>query len=325
VRFLVYIIALLFITKLYGQYPPPAGQPGSTAIHADSSIINFWASKCYVQRGYINICNKSLGTVTYGNESDAIGKADNQVISLGDSGIAVLKFPVNICDKNGFDFVIFENSFNGQFLELAFVEISNDSVHWFRFPSVSLTPVDQQIETFGTIQAEHIHNLAGKYIVMYGTPFDISDIPDNPYLDKQNIKYIKIIDVIGNIEPPYISYDSQGNIINDPFPTPFHTGGFDLDAVGVINYCTDGVNKHNSQNITIYPNPATDYLYISSEKNIVEFYIVNFTGVTVIRGIFEERINIQQLPAGIYTIFVISEKQVYNKKFVKNWKKFFLY
>ena len=33
----------------------------------------------------------------------------------------------------------------------------------------------------------------------------------------------------------YASYDSQGNIINDPFPTPFETGGFDLDAIGVIH------------------------------------------------------------------------------------------
>jgi hypothetical protein len=31
------------------------------------------------------------------------------------------------------------------------------------------------------------------------------------------------------------SMDSLGNKINDPWPTPFSTGGFDLDAVGVIH------------------------------------------------------------------------------------------
>jgi hypothetical protein len=36
-------------------------------------------------------------------------------------------------------------------------------------------------------------------------------------------------------ENNYASYDSQGHQINDPWPTNFPTGGFDLDAVGVIN------------------------------------------------------------------------------------------
>jgi hypothetical protein len=36
-------------------------------------------------------------------------------------------------------------------------------------------------------------------------------------------------------ENNYASCDSQGHQINDPWPTPFPTGGFDLDAVGVIH------------------------------------------------------------------------------------------
>ena len=38
-------------------------------------------------------------------------------------------------------------------------------------------------------------------------------------------------------ENDYASYDSQRHQINDPWPTAFDigTGGFDLDAVGVIN------------------------------------------------------------------------------------------
>ena len=54
-------------------------------------------------------------------------------------------------------------------------------------------------------------------------------------LDINNITHVKIIDVIGSINQSYASYDSQGNIINDPFPTPYETGGFDLDAIGVIH------------------------------------------------------------------------------------------
>ena len=36
-------------------------------------------------------------------------------------------------------------------------------------------------------------------------------------------------------ENVFSSYDSTGRQINDPWPTPFDSGGFDLDAVGIIN------------------------------------------------------------------------------------------
>jgi len=49
---------------------------------------------------------------------------------------------------------------------------------------------------------------------------------------------VKVIDVIGTIDPQYASRDSFGNIVNDPYPTPFGSCGFDLDAVGVINQAT---------------------------------------------------------------------------------------
>ena len=56
-----------------------------------------------------------------------------------------------------------------------------------------------------------------------------------PGLDIQRITHVKVIDVVGSIDPDYASHDSHGNKVNDPWPTPFHTGGFDLDAIGVIH------------------------------------------------------------------------------------------
>ena len=70
-------------------------------------------------------------------------------------------------------------------------------------------------------------------MALYGTPFDLDDIEDNNLLDKQNVTYIRIVDVIGNINPEYASYDSEGNIINDPWPTPFESSGFDLSLIHI--------------------------------------------------------------------------------------------
>jgi hypothetical protein len=169
----------------------------------------------------------------------ALGKSG--VVSLGDGGIATLTFSAAIFNGEGFDFAIFENSFSDDFLELAHVEVSSDGINFFRFPSVSLSPSDVQVESFGLLDATQIYNLAGKYRLFYGTPFDLQDLANELGLDINSMTHVRIIDVVGSILPEFATYDSQGNIINDPWPTPFPTSGFDLDAVGVIHQV--GVNS----------------------------------------------------------------------------------
>ena len=44
-----------------------------------------------------------------------------------------------------------------------------------------------------------------------------------------------IVDVVGSIDPLYATHDSLGNIVIDPWPTAFASGGFDLDGMGVIH------------------------------------------------------------------------------------------
>jgi hypothetical protein len=61
-----------------------------------------------------------LGHTSYGDDSCALGPADNNVVSLGDSGYAIVKFDIPISDGPGFDFAVFENAFDDEFLELAF-------------------------------------------------------------------------------------------------------------------------------------------------------------------------------------------------------------
>jgi len=46
---------------------------------------------------------------------------------------------------------------------------------------------------------------------------------------------VRVVDVIGSILSAYATHDSVGHVVNDPWPTPFDTGGFDLDAIGVLH------------------------------------------------------------------------------------------
>lgn len=319
----LFIVTILF-DKAQSQFAPPAGQPGSTAIYKDSIIIKEWATNCVVQRGFLNIMEPSLGLATFGNPEDACGSAgQNGVVSLGDGGIAIVTFQNPITNGTGADFAIFENAFNDSFLELAFVEVSSDGFYFARFPSVSLTQNQIQINGFGTIDATKIHNLAGKYRANYGTPFNLDDINDL-LVNKNHITHVKIFDVTGCIQKPYAAYDSQGNIINDPFPTPFETGGFDLDAVGVIHPSLGFSNKNNLI-FSIFPNPCANHILIQANyenKTEIKLTIFNQQGITVYHKAVKtnEPLNISNIPDGLLFLQIIINNHIINKKIIKKSK-----
>jgi len=318
-----FFLSLLIMSKLsgMGQFAPPPGNEGTTAIHADSSVIEDWAMQVDVVRGYLNAADSGLGKVNHGEPLNAAGKANNQVVSLGDGGTATYSFDTPVVNGEGADFAIYENSFSDDFLELAFVEVSSDGQNFVRFPAVSRTQTDSQISSFGKIEATNIYNLAGKYRVLYGTPFDLSELADSSGVDIMNIRHIRIRDVVGSLSEDIASYDSEGNIINDPWPTEFNSGGFDLDALAVIN------NNNTLNSVTkiagqpdIYPNPVTNNLIIDTKFSDCIIQIISANG-TLVQDIHSDRsrmvIDMRRVETGLYFVRVINSEMIFSKKIVK--------
>jgi hypothetical protein len=249
IRQLFFAVLLVSTSPCFAQFPGAAGTAGSTAIFKDSSIFTNWGITCSVQRGLQQIDDLSLGYVTTGDSSMATGHADGvQVVSLGDGGSAIIGFEKPIKNGPGFDFAVFENAFIDEFLELAFVEVSSDGVNFFRFKATSNTQTDVQMGPFDyNADATLMNNLAGKYRAMYGTPFDLEEMIGISSLNVDSILYVKVIDVVGSINPTYASYDQNNNIINEHYPTPYPQGGFDLDAIGVIHELVNGVIEPDKQ------------------------------------------------------------------------------
>lgn len=304
--FLILVFQFLSIFA-FSQYAPGVGMPGTTAIHMDSAIFIGWATNATVNPSWVNISDTTSGKVNLGTSVSALGKADNDVVSLGDGGFAVLSFAHPIINGPGWDFAIFENSFDGQYLELAFVEVSSDGVNFARFPAHSLSSTQSQIQAFGTLDPTKINNLAGKYKAGYGTPFDLEELSFLSSVNVNAITHIRIIDVVGSIDTNYASFDTAGNIINDPWPTIFPSSGFDLDAVGVIHSALSIGDNSKEIKISLYPNPATEIvnLVTSSENRIINIEIADFQG----RIIFSEnyssslaQINVCNLESGIYIL-----------------------
>ncbi len=306
---LVFNFLLLFTigNQLQAQFAPPAGQPDSDAIHADSSCFINWATTCTLERGLIQIDNPELGYANYGTQAAATGKADNVVVSLGDGGEAVLQFAFPLWNGPGPDFAVFENAITDDFLELAFVAVSSDGINYFRFPSVSLTAVDEQVGSFGSLDATKIHLLGGKYRSFYGVPFDLDSIADNPLLNKMAISHIAIKDVVGKLGDELGSFDSRNQLINDPWPTPFPTSGFDLDAVGVIHDASNlTVDEKHGLNAGFYPNPFDDQISLKATDqkqfsiNVYDsFGKIIFESTSVYPG---DQITTSEWRRGVYVI-----------------------
>lgn len=328
-KFLSHIIlSLLLIGKLsaqilVGPYAPPVEQNGCTAIFKDSSVIVGWASNAIIERGWQDISNTSLGKTTAGNDTSATEKSGiNGIISLGDGGSATLSFNGKITDGPGADFAIFENSFDGLFLELAFVEVSSDGINFFRFDAISLTDTAVQVGSFGTLDATNLYNLAGKYKAEYGTPFDLSELSGINGLDINSISHVKIIDVVGNKNEPYATYDSQNNPINEPWTTAFPTGGFDLDAIAVIHFLPTNIEKQNNIKIAhSYPNPANDRLNIDLLFNKETTYqLFNLNGQLIKEGSLLHHHNtivIEEFKKGIYFLKLTTKNSLSTTKIIK--------
>ena len=312
-RVFFFFLFSLFICNAYAQYAPQAGLPGSSAIPASSGLFVGWATQCTVHRGLMDIADPSLGYASAGDSSLALGHADGSVVSLGDSGVAVLTFEHPIYNADGPDFAVFENAFRNPddaaqaFLELAFVEVSSDGINYFRFPANSLTPANIQIGNPDYLTASNINNLAGKYVTMFGTPFDLEELSGIAGLDVNSITHVRLVDVVGDISG-HSSHDSAGRIINDPYPTPFPSCGFDLDAVGLINEVgiTQVKTLPDNVSVSVFPNPATDKVVISVKGNTpagLTATLTTVTGAVLQQSTLSQNstvLPLEHYPAGMY-------------------------
>ena len=139
-RVFLFLGMLLQAAFTFAQFDGPVGTEGCKAVAISDSRIVSWAYGVQVKRGFTapNVTTR----VSYGTPDMAQGVPDSTTttaISLGFGGEALVTFDRPIVNGRGFDFAVFENPFGPNFLELAFVEVSSDGEHFFRFPATSLS------------------------------------------------------------------------------------------------------------------------------------------------------------------------------------------
>lgn len=212
-----------------GPYAPKAGDPNSTAIDMDDPNIVAWAT------GYEDYFVGTNCDIGWQTPAKGLGKAEGtafEIVCLGRGGEITMTFASGIGDREGYDLAVFENGVRDDFLELGYVEVSSDGVNFFRFENDSVTP--DPVGAFGSVDATEITGFASKYMMGYGTPFDLAELRGvSGLLDVDNVKWVRIIDIVG--DGTYL--DSSGDSIYDPYAT-IGSAGFDLDAVGALHMRT---------------------------------------------------------------------------------------
>ena len=207
------------------SYAPAVGQQGCRAVYMASNAIVAWAT------GWTNYIVGANCDAQWQTPQNAVGPAQGasySIVCLGEGGQITMTFDPPIHDGPGDDFAIFENSFDGGFLELAYVDVSSDGTNFTRFWNRSITP--NPVGPYGDIDPKNVHHLGCKYIQGYGEPYDLGELRGTPGLDVNNIRYVRVLDISGNGS----CTDSVGHVIYDPY---LDTGsaGLDLGGMGVLS------------------------------------------------------------------------------------------
>ena len=232
-------------------YDPPVPGftgPGGDGLNVPANRLNprftAWASEVVRYQPADSVAPlwvapaKALGPVT-GDQFDIVSLGERDATALDANatpGSITLGFPRPIANGPGADFAVFENGFHS-YVELAFVEVSSDGQTFVRFPARCLTAAP--VAPYSTQDPTDLFNLAGKHLNndgdCWGTPFDLEHLATHPdvlagTVDIQNITRVRIVDIPGRGD----FTDSTDAPVFDVWTT-FESGGFDLEAVGVIN------------------------------------------------------------------------------------------
>jgi len=221
-----------FLSRVYDvreAYPGAATEPGSPAVHMDDARVAAWASEV------IDYTPGADVGAQWRDADQALGRAEGtsaDVVVLGNGGSITLGFGTTIADGEGAELAVFENGFSSNFLELARIEVSSDGVHFVAFDGASRH--QQPVAPQGVIAPEQLHGFAGGYQRGYGSPFDFALLRQHPavvagQLALQSVTHVRVVDIIGDGS----ARDAFDRVIYDPYPN-MDTGGFDLDAVAVL-------------------------------------------------------------------------------------------
>ena len=125
------------------------------------------------------------------------------------------------------------------------------------------------------------------------------------FLDNVKVKDTNISNLNNEITEVNFSFDNYGS-------------GFIVDNINIIDLENLRLDEYNNTEISIYPNPTTDYININSSEKNNTIKITDLTGKVILNEVNTTKINVRQLTKGIYIINIKTDNSESIQKFIKN-------
>ncbi|MCM0666863.1 DUF5074 domain-containing protein [Flavobacterium tyrosinilyticum] len=97
----------------------------------------------------------------------------------------------------------------------------------------------------------------------------------------------------------------------------FNSNGKVVEKSISVNTSTLGRDEFTKVHLSIYPNPVSDYLNISSEEEVIDVVIYDVNGRTLNTRINNNQIDVSNFVKGFYIINIATDKAKYTQKFIK--------
>ncbi|SDE75692.1 T9SS type A sorting domain-containing protein [Epilithonimonas hungarica] len=115
------------------------------------------------------------------------------------------------------------------------------------------------------------------------------------------------------IESVLVDNENIGKPINYTFPnvTKNHT------VMVIFKLKQLSTNEIKNKNITVYPNPTADYIYVSGNKKITSLELYNSNGQKVLKT-SESKMDLAPVTAGVYILKIVTENgEISSSKIIK--------
>jgi endonuclease I len=194
---------------------------------------------------------------------------------------------------------------------------------------VTLTLVvdDYPEETSWTINSGGVTVASGAYT---GTTPDGSTVIANACLPTGCYTFI-INDVYGdgiccsygngsyNLRDASNTLLASGGSFNSSQTTNFCVGGASAKSAGRSSISQEIVEEFLPTNIErLYPNPVSDYLFVSTPADVVSIKVITVNGMTMNSvSIANDGIDVSSLESGIYVVLIQTGKGILQERFVK--------
>ena len=92
----------------------------------------------------------------------------------------------------------------------------------------------------------------------------------------------------------------------------------DKDPIHAWQYVIfEGVSNYSSVQLSVYPNPVVNTLYIKSNENIRQIEVMDLLGSVIAKENGVDNIDMSSYKTGIYLLRIHTEKGTVTKKVVK--------